>query len=186
MRPSSRSSSVTGDHTVSTAVTGGADYTNEVTAPVASKPGSADTLKRKDIKAGGNLKLHETNPDLLQARLAFYGSRPVDKEFRILIVDDSAVHRKVLKKILLAESDMFAKVKWEEANDGTVAVDKVKSLGIDNIDAILMDFIMGEMHGPAATKVNRTESMACLIPDVINLCELIIVVFVIRRSFVTS
>jgi len=40
----------------------------------------------------------------------------------------------------------------EEAEDGQIAVDKVKEKGSTTYDAILMDFVMPVMDGPDATK----------------------------------
>ena len=43
----------------------------------------------------------------------------------------------------------------EEAEDGQMAVDKVKENGVTTYDAILMDFVMPVMDGPDATKAIR-------------------------------
>ena len=43
----------------------------------------------------------------------------------------------------------------EEAEDGQIAVDKVKEKGLTTYDAILMDFVMPVMDGPDATKAIR-------------------------------
>ena len=43
----------------------------------------------------------------------------------------------------------------EEAEDGQIAVNKVKEKGLTIYDAILMDFVMPVMDGPDATKAIR-------------------------------
>ena len=43
----------------------------------------------------------------------------------------------------------------EEAEDGSIAVNKVKEKGLIGYDAILMDFVMPVMDGPDATKAIR-------------------------------
>ena len=78
------------------------------------------------------------------------------KKFRILVVDDSKLNRRMLIKSLKANSHIC-----EEAEDGLEAVEKIKKIlndddGICNFyDAILMDFMMPNMDGPSATKVIR-------------------------------
>ena len=46
----------------------------------------------------------------------------------------------------------------DEAEDGAIAVEKIKEKGLTAYDAILMDFVMPVMDGPAATKVIRSLS----------------------------
>lgn len=72
----------------------------------------------------------------------------------ILIVDDSNLNRKLLCKVLKSSG-----YSCEEAADGLCAVDKVKSKMASksgNYDVILMDFVMPNMDGPAATQIIRT------------------------------
>ena len=57
--------------------------------------------------------------------------------YHILVVDDSALSRKMLMNTLKAIGHTC-----EEAEDGQIAVDKVKERGLTVYDAILMDFIM--------------------------------------------
>ena len=46
----------------------------------------------------------------------------------------------------------------DEAEDGSIAVNKVKEKGLNAYDAILMDFVMPVMDGPDATKAIRALS----------------------------
>ena len=46
----------------------------------------------------------------------------------------------------------------DEAEDGSMAVEMVKEKGLTAYDAILMDFVMPVMDGPAATKAIRALS----------------------------
>ena len=65
-------------------------------------------------------------------------------------MDDSPLSRKMLTKTLIASGHTC-----EEAEDGSIAVDKVKEKGLTTYDAILMDFVMPVMDGPDATKAIR-------------------------------
>ena len=72
--------------------------------------------------------------------------------YRVLVVDDSPLNRKMLSKLLKSKGYNI-----EEAADGQIAVDKVK-LEADagrHYDVILMDFLMPVMDGPAATRAIR-------------------------------
>ena len=72
--------------------------------------------------------------------------------FKILVVDDSKLNRRMLIKSLKANSHLC-----DEAEDGVEAVEKVRKTFIDGglYDAILMDFMMPIMDGPTATKLIR-------------------------------
>ena len=74
--------------------------------------------------------------------------------YDVLIVDDSALNRKLLSKVLHGSGLLC-----EEAADGLCAIAKVKSKMASksgNYDVILMDFVMPNMDGPAATRAIRT------------------------------
>eukprot|EP00596_Hydrurales_sp_CCMP1899_P008433 CAMPEP_0119051260 /NCGR_PEP_ID=MMETSP1177-20130426/72933_1 /TAXON_ID=2985 /ORGANISM="Ochromonas sp, Strain CCMP1899" /LENGTH=620 /DNA_ID=CAMNT_0007030401 /DNA_START=1058 /DNA_END=2920 /DNA_ORIENTATION=- len=70
-----------------------------------------------------------------------------------LIVDDSHLNRKMLRKLVESQGHLS-----ELAEDGIIAVEKVKTrkLGADSkktqYDAILMDYTMPNMDGPTATR----------------------------------
>ena len=72
--------------------------------------------------------------------------------FKILVVDDSKLNRRMLIKCLKANSHIC-----DEAEDGVEAVEKVRKTLIDGglYDAILMDFMMPIMDGPTATQLIR-------------------------------
>ena len=69
-----------------------------------------------------------------------------NRTYKILVVDDSKLNRRMLLRSLKANNH-----RCEEAEDGLEAVNKVRQMGIDNVeryDAILMDFMMPKMDGP--------------------------------------
>ena len=73
--------------------------------------------------------------------------------YRLLIVDDSVLNRKMLLKTLRAAGHVC-----DEAEDGLIAVAKVKEMISSDAKAytaILMDFVMPNMDGPTATKEIR-------------------------------
>jgi Response regulator receiver domain len=74
------------------------------------------------------------------------------EKYRILVVDDSALNRKMLTKLLKSKGYNI-----EEAADGQIAVDKVKQEADAGrtYDVILMDFVMPVMDGPTATRAIR-------------------------------
>jgi CheY-like chemotaxis protein len=71
--------------------------------------------------------------------------------YKILIVDDSAMTRKMLRKTFIALGHSC-----DEAENGHLAVETIKQqLNETNTfkyDCILMDFVMPEMDGPTATR----------------------------------
>ena len=77
----------------------------------------------------------------------------LDASWNNLVVDDSALNRKMLTKLFKTVGQTV-----EEAVDGQDAVNKVKGRmneGLPEYDAILMDFVMPIMDGPAATRAIR-------------------------------
>eukprot|EP00597_Dinobryon_sp_UTEXLB2267_P009324 CAMPEP_0170096594 /NCGR_PEP_ID=MMETSP0019_2-20121128/28692_1 /TAXON_ID=98059 /ORGANISM="Dinobryon sp., Strain UTEXLB2267" /LENGTH=801 /DNA_ID=CAMNT_0010318641 /DNA_START=556 /DNA_END=2961 /DNA_ORIENTATION=- len=77
---------------------------------------------------------------------------------RFLIVDDSLLNRKIVRRILEADSDRFPNCYIKEADDGVTALEMVKSEASNgiNFDFILIDYIMLKMHGPEAVEILRT------------------------------
>jgi signal transduction histidine kinase/CheY-like chemotaxis protein len=81
---------------------------------------------------------------------------PLREVYDVLVVDDSSLNRKLLCKLFRQ-----SRYTCDEANDGMIAVDKVKARmaqavrGKYQYDAILMDFVMPVMDGPTATQIIR-------------------------------
>lgn len=72
---------------------------------------------------------------------------------RFLVVDDSAVNRKMLSKLIKSRFDCVI----VEANDGLIAADLIQrelESGL-HFDAVFMDSIMPHMDGPTATATCR-------------------------------
>lgn len=76
---------------------------------------------------------------------------------RILLVDDSAMNRKVMKRLIEAEVKLLPLVTVTEADDGTTAVEAIRNSQSNGepIDCVFMDFIMTNMHGPEAANIMR-------------------------------
>ena len=74
------------------------------------------------------------------------------EKYRILLVEDSPLNRKMLSKLLKSKGHAI-----EEAADGQKGVDIVKQAADAgrNFDVILMDFVMPVMDGPTATRAIR-------------------------------
>ncbi len=70
-------------------------------------------------------------------------------EYRLLLVDDNAMNRKVAGAML-----KFYNFKIAEASGGSAAIERVKLV---DYDMILMDHMMPEMDGIEATKIIREE-----------------------------
>lgn len=71
-------------------------------------------------------------------------------EARILLVEDNVVNQEVASAILLHEGCYV-----DVADNGAVAVEKIRSVGIDYYDAVLMDIQMPELDGFGATQQVR-------------------------------
>ena len=74
------------------------------------------------------------------------------RTFRFLVVDDSAINRKMMVRVLNKRDCII-----DEAENGQEAIDYVKSSICMNLlyDAVFMDFVMPIMDGPKATKIIR-------------------------------
>lgn len=75
-------------------------------------------------------------------------TKPLPKDAKVLLVDDSAMIRKAIKRYLnkLGYNNII------EADDGSVAVEKVKA---EAPDFMFMDVVMGEMNGDKALTAIR-------------------------------
>ncbi len=69
---------------------------------------------------------------------------------RLLLVEDNELNREIAYEILKEVGFLV-----EEAEDGKIAVEKVREAGEDYFDAVLMDIQMPEMDGYEATKTIR-------------------------------
>jgi CheY-like chemotaxis protein len=81
--------------------------------------------------------------------------RTASPVYDVLVVDDSSLNRKMLRKIFLSSG-----YDCDDASDGLCAIEKVKerlnrTVGKRSYDAILMDFVMPNMNGPTATEEIR-------------------------------
>ena len=82
---------------------------------------------------------------------------------RVLVVDDSTVNRIVAKQLLLSA---LPRLDIDEAKDGHEAVTQCKA---QNYDVVLMDVIMPNMDGIAATQAIRTADDIAKQPLIIGL-----------------
>ena len=76
------------------------------------------------------------------------------KDLKFLIVDDADLNRKMIRRLL---SNKVSHV--DDVEDGLKAVQYIKSISRgmkDYVDVILMDYLMPNMDGPAATKEIRS------------------------------
>jgi len=108
-------------------------------------------------------EVHSTSTELEQGESFSEGEPGPSKikrgpscSLRVLVVDDSAMNRKLLVRLLQNQGHICV-----EAEDGTYAVERIKeSLSEnDHFHSILMDYEMPEMNGPEATKAIR--EMGC-------------------------
>ena len=70
---------------------------------------------------------------------------------RVLLVEDNELNREIAVDILEEDAGLIV----ETAEDGTVAVDLMRKMGINYVDFILMDIQMPYMNGYDATKAIR-------------------------------
>ena len=90
---------------------------------------------------GRTLELEADGPDEVEMLYAL----------RILVVEDNELNREIVKAVL--EETGF---EVEEAENGAVAVDKIKTAGALYYDVVLMDIQMPVMDGYMATKKIRS------------------------------
>ena len=136
-------------------------------AAVATNPASANNVKSEHAQGGprrGSLK--QVAVDWVDTMVPSTGRNTSGdnadlsrKKYRLLIVDDSSLSRKMLCKSL-----RFAGHECDEAEDGLIALNKIKEkLGCSGVgssstmmyDAVLMDTNMPNLDGPSAAKAMR-------------------------------
>eukprot|EP00597_Dinobryon_sp_UTEXLB2267_P013177 CAMPEP_0170111666 /NCGR_PEP_ID=MMETSP0020_2-20130122/8621_1 /TAXON_ID=98059 /ORGANISM="Dinobryon sp., Strain UTEXLB2267" /LENGTH=205 /DNA_ID=CAMNT_0010337259 /DNA_START=1839 /DNA_END=2456 /DNA_ORIENTATION=- len=81
------------------------------------------------------------------------------KALRILIVDDSDLNRKVLRRQIQSESSgIWQNAVVKDADDGLTALEVMRTEMVagECFDLVLLDFVMLQMHGPEAAKSMRS------------------------------
>lgn len=78
---------------------------------------------------------------------------------RFLVVDDSSVNRKIMRRILQSDATRFPTAIIDEVNDGDVAITMVAEATQSKApyNAILMDSVMNKLNGLAAALYIRKE-----------------------------
>mmetsp|Transcript_17069 Transcript_17069/g.23459 ORF Transcript_17069/g.23459 Transcript_17069/m.23459 type:complete len:922 (+) Transcript_17069:41-2806(+) len=123
-----------------------------------------------DASLSNHAKVHPTSASLQKERhAAIYISKkklqhpqntshPDKKPLQILIVDDSGLNRKIVRKILESAPELIPSNSCiYEADDGTTAIAEMKNLLAvgTTMDIVLIDFVMIAMNGPEAVKIMR-------------------------------
>jgi len=81
----------------------------------------------------------------------------INKKINILVVDDSHLNRKIVRRILESAKSSLPQCEIVEADDGSTAIQEMKKL-IEigsNFDFVLIDFVMITINGPEAAFIMR-------------------------------
>lgn len=116
--------------------------------------GKIDIASELGVGTTVNVHLEFRLPPQSEMSLRKISAESLDINFegkRVLLVEDNELNREIAHDIL-----EMRKLVIEEANDGSVAVDKIKSLPPDYYDFVLMDIQMPYMDGYTATKTIRS------------------------------
>ena len=114
-------------------------------------PTNTGVSQRADMSMHGSLRKSDSQLGNRRSSMDADGNF-FRKKYRLLIVDDSGLSRKMLCKTM-----RVAGHECDEAGDGLIALTKVKEkLSMEEMyDAILMDTNMPNMDGPTAAKAMR-------------------------------
>jgi len=84
-------------------------------------------------------------------------SNRINKKINILVVDDSHLNRKIVRRILESAKSCLSHCEIVEADDGSTAIQEMKKLidSGDNFDFVLIDFVMITINGPEAAFIMR-------------------------------
>eukprot|EP00597_Dinobryon_sp_UTEXLB2267_P018742 CAMPEP_0201113918 /NCGR_PEP_ID=MMETSP0812-20130820/78106_1 /ASSEMBLY_ACC=CAM_ASM_000668 /TAXON_ID=98059 /ORGANISM="Dinobryon sp., Strain UTEXLB2267" /LENGTH=617 /DNA_ID=CAMNT_0047377495 /DNA_START=109 /DNA_END=1962 /DNA_ORIENTATION=- len=97
-----------------------------------------------------------TNIEYINSQIPLH--TPEKHCFKILIVDDSELNRKIVKRIIDSDKESFETCIFREADDGESALEVVRAereaTGVE-FDFILIDYVMLKMHGPETVAVLR-------------------------------
>lgn len=112
---------------------------------------AAHSMKSNGLRSPGEVSENQGD-DAQPPKESF---RPV----RFLVVDDSAMNRKIIKRMIESETSLMPNVVIIEADDGSTAVEAMKAdiAAGDVFDCVLMDFVMSKMHGPEAAASMRSQ-----------------------------
>jgi len=99
------------------------------------------------------------NADVEMGMMSVSIDRTRFSDWKILIVDDSLLSRKIIIKVIAAEPDIFRNPTLVQAEDGDIAVQLALEAMQQNepFHLIFMDYIMINMHGPEAVSKIRQE-----------------------------
>jgi len=133
------------------------------------RPGglTVETLFSQTCKSFQDVLLESSSkvsPDLQVTNLQAYDEDDSKRinflTLNILVVDDSYLNRKIVRRIIEGDKNFFSSSQLQEADDGVTALEVMRTqtkVGLPPFDCILMDNIMINMHGPEAALYMRQQ-----------------------------